>query len=188
MLHTSIQTDHEPTDLFLSFSTLALGLNIYTSASNVLASLPKPHSPTSLLKPLTRLTPWILHTSLQVLWLHFLPSSFLLSRPSLIAFLVFWGTAFAHHVGLLILAHLTKSEFPAAWKHPLLAITAIGALDAWGGWVQRSERATERVVLGAVVIAFVVYAHFVVEVVGDICEFYDIKCAPPFLALSSAGY
>ncbi|KAL8291483.1 hypothetical protein RQP46_002461 [Phenoliferia psychrophenolica] len=163
-------------DLFLSFSSLALLVNIVSSFSNVLVSLPTPHSPTSLLRPLTRLTPYILHTTLQVLWLHFLPPSYLLSRPTLIAYMVFWGTAFAHHVGLLILAHLTKSEFPAAWKHPLLGVTALGALDAWGGWVQRSERATERVVLGAVVVAFVVYAHFVVEVVGDICEFYDINC------------
>lgn len=172
---SALRTDPRTPDLFLSLSTVGLLVNIFTSAHNVLRSLPPPHSPTSLLTPLTRLTPWVLHTLFQVLWLALLPSSFLLSRPSLLAFLVFWGTAFAHHVGLLILAHLTKSEFPAAWKHPLLALSALGALDAWGGWVQSSERATERVVLAAVVLAALVYAHFVVDVVGDICEFYNIK-------------
>ncbi|KAM0748023.1 Cholinephosphotransferase [Meredithblackwellia eburnea MCA 4105] len=163
-------------DFFLTFSGIALLFNIISSSRNVLASLPLPHSPTSLLKPLTRLTPYILHTTFQILWLYFLPSSYLLSRETLVAFLVFWGLTFAHHVGLLILAHLTKSEFPAAWKHPLLFVSALGALDARFGLVQRSDIWTERVVAGCTVLATLVYGHFVWEVVGDICEFYDINC------------
>lgn len=41
--------------------------------------------------------------------------------------------------------------------------------------VQRGEGSHRVVVAICLVVALGVYAHFVWEVVGDICEFYDIK-------------
>mgnify|MGYP001576628639 FL=1 len=100
--------------------------------------------------------------------------------------MTFWGIAFAHHVGLLILAHLTKSPFPAIWKHPLLILSVLGSVDAnayrVGGW-ESVVRGHEMWVVGAsVAVAVAVYAHFVTDVIGDICEYFDIKYVFEFLS------
>ncbi|GAA5884481.1 hypothetical protein JCM6882_005268 [Rhodosporidiobolus microsporus] len=163
-------------DLFLSFSTIGLLFNIFSAFHNIYLSLPAAsRSPLHLLKPISRLSPWALHTAAMVSWLHARES--LLLRTTLFhPFAIFWGLAFAHHVQLVILSHLTKSPFPAAWKHPLLLLSILGAVDAQVGVVQTSEERTHNVVLACVGIAFLVYAHFVWEVIGDICAFYDINC------------
>lgn len=113
-----------------------------------------------------------------VSWLSAAPA--ILHSTLLIPFITFWGIAFAHHVGLLILAHLTKSPFPAIWKHPLLILSVLGSVDAnayrWGGW-ESVVRGHEKWVVGAsVALAVAVYAHFVTDVIGDICAYFDIKC------------
>lgn len=119
-------------------------------------------------------------------WLNAAP--FILYYTLLIPFLLFWGLSFAHHVGLLILAHLTKSPFPGIIKHPLLILSVIGSLDANLEWLTKGTRIElrgwqgdvgsegEKWVVGiCLALAVAVYSHFVWEVVGDICEFYDIK-------------
>ncbi|GAA6005227.1 hypothetical protein JCM11491_002627 [Sporobolomyces phaffii] len=172
-------------DLFLLFSTIGLVFNIITATQNVYKSLPAAsRSPISILKPLSRLSPWVIHTTAMLTWLHAKEST-LLRTTLFIPFAFTWGLSFAHHVQLLILAHLTKSKFPAAWKHPLLLLSILGSLDAnksriFGGssssWVQTTEERTKNTVLACLAVAFVVYSHFVYEVIGDICTFYDINC------------
>lgn len=84
----------------------------------------------------------------------------LLLRTTLfLPFALFWGIAFAHHVQLLILAHLTKSPFPAAWKHPLLILSALAAADARVGLVQTSDERVKQTVLVCLGLGVVVYAH-----------------------------
>ncbi|BGP14538.1 hypothetical protein JCM10213_001886 [Rhodosporidiobolus nylandii] len=174
-------------DLFLVFSAIGLLFNIVGATHNVYLSLPaKSRSPLHLLKPLTRLTPWLLHTAAMVSWLH-ARESLLLRTTLFIPFTLFWGLAFAHHVQLLILAHLTKSPFPAAWKHPLLLLSMLGAVDARLGLVQTTEERTHHVVLACLALAVVVYSHFVYEVIGDICAFYDINCLTIKRKPASAG-
>ncbi|GAA5868901.1 hypothetical protein JCM16303_000300 [Sporobolomyces ruberrimus] len=172
-------------DLFLAFSTIGLVFNIITATKNVYHSLPPANrSPLSILKPLSRLSPWLIHTTAMLTWLHAKEST-LLRTTLFIPFAFTWGLSFAHHVQLLILAHLTKSKFPAAWKHPLLLLSILGSLDAnksriFGGssssWIQSNEERTKNTVLVCLGLALAVYSHFVVEVIGDICAFYDINC------------
>ncbi|GAA5936635.1 hypothetical protein JCM3775_000152 [Rhodotorula graminis] len=163
-------------DCFLVFSTVGLLFNIVSATHNVYLSLPaKSRTPSSLVKPITRLTPWLVHTAAMVSWLH-AREELLLRTTLFIPFTLFWGIAFAHHVQLLILAHLTSSPFPAAWQHPLLVLSALGALDARLGIVQTSHERVKYTVLACLALGTLVYGHFVVEVIGDICEFYDINC------------
>ncbi|GAA5934069.1 uncharacterized protein JCM15063_000546 [Sporobolomyces koalae] len=170
-------------DLFLVFSSIGLVFNIITATKNVYASLPAAkRTPLSILKPLSRLSPWVVHTTAMLTWL--LAKEPLLLRTTLfIPFAFTWGLSFAHHVQLLILAHLTKSSFPAVWKHPLLILSILGSLDAnlprlvgATSWIQSSEERTKHFVMACLAFALVVYGHFVVEVIGDICTFYDINC------------
>ena len=173
--------------MFLCFSTIGLVFNIITATHNVYLSLPaSSRTPSSILKPLSRLSPWIIHTTAMLTWLYAKEST-LLRTTLFIPFDFTWGLSFAHHVQLLILAHLTKSKFPAAWKHPLLMLSILGSLDAnksriFGGssssWIQSTEERTKNTVLVCLGLALVVYSHFVYEVIGDICAFYDIKSVP----------
>ncbi|GAA5892588.1 hypothetical protein JCM5296_006169 [Sporobolomyces johnsonii] len=173
-------------DLFLVFSAIGLVFNIVTATHNVYLSLPSSSSrtPLSLIRPLSRLSPWVVHTAAMLAWLHAKEPA-LLRTPLFIPFAAVWGITFAHHVQLLILAHLTKSRFPAAWKHPLLLVSVLGAIDAnagtlfgveGGSWIQKDDERVKHTVLACFALAVIVYAHFVWEVVGDICAFYDINC------------
>ena len=51
-----------------------------------------------------------------------------------------------------------------------------GALDAKRGYVQGNLASEETVIGGCLAFSALVYGHFVWEVIGDICEFYDINC------------
>jgi len=168
-------------DCFCVFSTIGLGFNVASSTLNVYRSLPKDRTIWSIFTPLTRLSPYLLHTTAMVAWLA-APASAIIGSTRLTPFLLFWGVSFAHHVGLLILSHLSAAPFPAAWKHPLLFLSVAGAVDAnlgrlpgWAPVVQTGEGAVSGVVWACLGAAVVVYGHFVYDVVGDICEFYDIK-------------
>jgi ethanolaminephosphotransferase len=106
-------------------------------------------------------------------------NDFIMSTTLLIPFFIFWGLSFAHHVGLLILAHLTQSGFPSLSHHPLLILSVLGSLDAnlanVGYGFQGSSGSAAVVVAGSLVAAVGVYGHFIWEVIGDICRFYDMK-------------
>ncbi|GAA6003143.1 uncharacterized protein JCM10292_002889 [Rhodotorula paludigena] len=163
-------------DCFLVFSAIGLFFNIVSATHNVYLSLPaSSRNIASLVKPVTRLTPWAAHTAAMVSWL-WSREALLLRTTLFLPFALFWGIAFAHHVQLLILAHLTKSPFPAAWKHPLLILSALAAADARVELVQTSDERVKQTVLVCLGLGIVVYAHFVWEVIGDICAFYDINC------------
>lgn len=169
-------------ECFMIFSAVGLLFNIAASTKNVYASLPPAkRSPLSLIKPLSRSAPYILHTTAMILWLDAFPRD-LLHTTLLIPFMCFWGVAFAHHVQLLILSHLTASPFPAAWKHPLLILSVLGATDAnskrfFGvdAVLQTSPDRLKHTVLAALGLALVIYGHFVVTVINDICDFYQMK-------------
>ncbi|KAK4053532.1 hypothetical protein OIV83_001700 [Microbotryomycetes sp. JL201] len=171
---------------FLLFSAVGLLFNIVAAAKNVYAAMPnKNKTPLSLVRPLARLSPFILHTTVMVLWLGAFQDD-VLHTTLLIPFMFFWGLSFAHHVQLLILSHLTSSSFPAWWKHPLLVLSMLGAIDAnapkWfkaygidESFVQTSPERVKHTILSALGIALIVYGHFAITVINDICDFYGIK-------------
>ena len=79
--------------------------------------------------PLLYLLPFPATVLLQIFWLSH-PSvgeSAIIYSKSLVPFLCAWGLMFAHQVGRIILAHVTKTEFPlldSTWVWSM-----IGALD-----------------------------------------------------------
>lgn len=163
-------------DLFLCFSSVGLLFNIYAALKNIYVAMPaESRTLSSLVKPLTRLSPFIAQTFAMLGWIH-ARERLLLRTTLFIPLALFWGIASAHHVQLVILAHLTKSSFPSALYHPLVLLTVVAALDARFQIFQTTDERVKQAVLGCLAIAFLVYSHFVWEVIGDICRFYDINC------------
>lgn len=84
----------------------------------------------STLMPLIFLLPFVASAALQVLWL--LHPSFyhsnIIHSPLFLPFMCAWGLQFAHHVGRMILSHVTNTPFP--WWNPMWIWSAIGVLDA----------------------------------------------------------
>jgi len=79
--------------------------------------------------PLLYLLPFPATVLLQIFWLSHpsVEDSAIIYSESLVPFLCAWGLTFAHQVGRIILAHVTKTEFPlpdSTWIWSL-----IGALD-----------------------------------------------------------
>lgn len=79
--------------------------------------------------PLLYLLPFPTTVLLQIFWLSHpsVEDSAIIYSESLVPFLCAWGLMFAHQVGKIILAHVTKTEFPlldSTWIWSL-----IGALD-----------------------------------------------------------
>lgn len=109
-------------------------------------------------------------------------------KEHILPFIFFIGVSFAYQVGLVIVAHLTKSPYP--YFNILLLPIFAGALDALGPFLQ--ERFGKDVLGwpsalggGSYVIAYVfgclglgigVYGSFVVDVITNICGFLDIWC------------
>ena len=97
------------------------------SYSNVYKSRRK--SGQSPFTPLLYLLPFPTTVLLQIFWLSHptVEDSEIVYSESLVPFLCAWGLMFAHQVGRIILAHVTKTDFPlldATWVWSL-----IGALD-----------------------------------------------------------
>lgn len=97
------------------------------SCSNVFKS--RRQSGQSPLTPLIYLLPFPATVLLQIFWLSHpsVEDSAIIYSESLVPFLCAWGLMFAHQVGKIILAHVTKTEFPlldSAWIW-----SVIGALD-----------------------------------------------------------
>lgn len=81
-------------------------------------------------RPLLHLIPFPITAGIQIFWLSSpeLSRSALINSPLFVPFLCSWGLQFAHQVGKMILAHVTKQPFPGGDALWLLSI--LGAVDA----------------------------------------------------------
>lgn len=81
-------------------------------------------------KPLLHLLPLPTTIALQLFWLSApaYNNSRIINSSLFIPFLGAWGLQFAHQVGRMILAHLTKQPFPIF--DSLFLWSAVGAIDA----------------------------------------------------------
>lgn len=94
---------------------------------NVFKSLKGKSSP---LWPLTRLLPFVVTLVIHLAWLRapIGPSgAHLVYSNAFIWFMCFWGLQFGNQVGRMILAHVTKSEFPIIERMWIWSL--IGAVD-----------------------------------------------------------
>lgn len=113
---------------FMVFGALGLGFNIFYSYLNVLKATRAQKK--SNFRPLLLLAPFVGSALLQVAWLSHpkFNDSYILDSAAFVPFLCAWGLQFAHMVGRMILAHLTKGPFPM-WDWVWIWSVA-GALDA----------------------------------------------------------
>lgn len=80
--------------------------------------------------PLLYLLPFPVSVALQGFWLSHpsVEESAIIYSDALVPFLCAWGLQFAHQVGRMILAHVTKTDFP--YWDSLWIWSFIGAVDA----------------------------------------------------------
>ncbi|PPQ96289.1 hypothetical protein CVT26_005649 [Gymnopilus dilepis] len=172
---------------FMVFGAFGLGYNIITSYINVLrATRQEPHtarSRASSLRPLLLLLPFVFSALIQVAWLSHprYNNSYIIDSAAFVPFLCAWGLQFAHMVGRMILAHVTKGDFPL-WDWVWIWST-LGAVDAnlpkvFGipPLIQRTQKNTTILVWLTLVVSFLVYARFVTLVIRDITNYLGIAC------------
>ncbi|CAA7265644.1 unnamed protein product [Cyclocybe aegerita] len=171
---------------FMVFGAFGLGFNILHSYLNVYAAQRKGsggHQPASRTPPLLLLLPFVASALIQIAWLSHprYNDSWILGSAAFVPFLCAWGLQFAHQVGRMILAHVTKDKFPIFdW---VWAWSALGAIDAnlprvfgISPLIQTTPRRTTLFVWLTLVVSAVVYARFVVLVIRDITNFLGIAC------------
>lgn len=161
---------------FLVIGGVGLGMNILNAWLNVMHAHRK--TKTSSLPALLGLLPFAFSSTLAYLWLNASPD---ILTQHLVPFIFFLGCTFAYTVGLMITAHVTKAPFPYfnVTQVPLL----LGCLNAnlpkiTGGKVESFfGGASERPYLwGCFAFALIMYAHFAMSVITDICSYFDINC------------
>ena len=110
-----------PTLLFHHAKSSSSYINVFK------AKLASGESP---LRPLLHLLPFPVTAAIQIFWLsapHYSRSA-IIESPLFLPFLCTWGLQFAHQVGRMILAHLTKQPFPPG--DALWLMSVLGAIDA----------------------------------------------------------
>ncbi|KAJ3853734.1 Choline/ethanolaminephosphotransferase [Lentinula lateritia] len=173
---------------FMVFGAFGLAFNILSSYANVRTAMLSSGKSTT--KPLLLLLPFLFSAGIQVAWLSH-PELSAASRPGelftirnsalFIPFLCAWGLQFAHQVGRMILAHLTKTSFPV-WDW-LWVMSLVGAVDAnlpriagTSPMIQSTPLLTTLYVYTTFLISFIAYARFCVLVINDITNFMGIAC------------
>jgi ethanolaminephosphotransferase len=116
-------------EAFMVFGAVGLLFNIAGSYGNVLRAKRAAKKPT--IAPLAGLLPFVALSAQHALWLwfsHEADGTGILYSNAFLPFACAWGLQFAHAVGRIILAHVTKSPFPMFDSVTLVSI--VGAADA----------------------------------------------------------
>ena len=84
----------------------------------------------STLRPLLHLLPFLFSTLIQIVWLSHpqYNDSYIIKSAAFVPFLCAWDLQFAHQVGKINLAHITKTSF-TVWVW-IWVLSFLGALDA----------------------------------------------------------
>ncbi|KAF8553808.1 Choline/ethanolaminephosphotransferase, partial [Imleria badia] len=168
-------------EAFLTFAACVLSFSIVSSYQNVYKAMRA--TGRSHLKPLLFILPFILSAVLQVLWLLY-PSihhSNIIHSSLFLPAICAWGLQFAHHLGRVILSHVTKAPFP--WWNSMWIWNAISVLDAHlpellqrPPIIQSTPNRTAIFVYLTLAISFFTYARFCTLVIREIREYLGIAC------------
>ncbi|KDQ62969.1 hypothetical protein JAAARDRAFT_361800 [Jaapia argillacea MUCL 33604] len=168
-------------DAFMVFGGFGLAFNIITSYMNVYRS--RKASGGARYYPLLYLLPFPITVAIQVFWLSYptFSESSILYSPLFVPFLCAWGLQFAHAVGRMILAHVTKQEFP--WWDSMWIWSIVGAVDAnlprligRAPLIQSTPQNTRWFIYLSLAVSILSYARFVVLVISDITNYLGIAC------------
>jgi len=168
-------------ETFMVAGGLGLLFNIASSCSNVYRGQRAKKAP--IMEPVLSLVPCVITTALHLSWLS-APSpakSTIINSPLILPFMLIWGLQFAYQVGHMILAHVTDQPFPRFYL--MWVATAAAALDAnsiplfgMSPKFQSSYDDFAVVVYMMLVVSFLMYAEFVIAVIGQITDYLGISC------------
>jgi len=163
---------------FMVFGALALAYNIVGAYWDVL--LARQSRKQFILPPLLGLLPFLLTCALQLSWL-VADEELILKSGRFLPFLCAWGLQFAHQVGRMILAHVTRSGFPYwDWMWVWTAAMAVdaNAVSLFGREpiLQSTPLRADALVLLTLLISFTYYVRFCTLVIWDITEELGIAC------------
>ncbi|KAK7695143.1 hypothetical protein QCA50_002333 [Cerrena zonata] len=163
-------------DAVMALGGVVLAVNIITSYINVYKA--RAAAKESVLSPLLYLLPFPMTVALQVAWLSS-PSfsrSFIINSPLFMPFLCAWGLQFAHQVGRMILAHVSKQPFP--WWDWMWIWSVVGALDAnmprlfnRAPFIQHSPDNVRIFIYATLAVSLLSYTRFVTLVIKDITNY-----------------
>ncbi|CAK5265991.1 unnamed protein product, partial [Mycena citricolor] len=168
-------------EAFMVFGAVGLIFNILTSYGNVHQAMKEKKQST--FRALLRLFPFVISAGIQVFWLSHPRSdrSAIINSPLFVPFLCAWGLQFAHQVGKMILAHVTKTDFPAwdwiwVWSFAAAVDANLPRLIGRPPLLQTSPKNTAYAVWLTLAISFIAYARFCTLVIYDITNFMGIAC------------
>ncbi|KAH7105087.1 hypothetical protein BKA62DRAFT_691625 [Auriculariales sp. MPI-PUGE-AT-0066] len=200
----SIIPDAPLNEGFMLFGGVGLAFNIVTSYKNVYVSSLRAGK--SVIRPLLYLLPFPFTVVLYMSWLTpWLPLSLpkssanpldasstikpktspagfsIINSELFVPFLLAWGAEFAHQVGKMILAHVTKSAFPIwDWTWVWLGLCAIdwnaNVLFGRAPLIQTSPANTALLVYVTLALTVFRYARFCTLVIRDITNYLGIAC------------
>lgn len=167
---------------FMILSALGLGFNIIVGYSNVYKSLKRGQSA---FLPALRLVPFCISVVLHVAFLASplvgSPGKVLVQSGYMMPYLCVWGLEFAHQVGRIITAHVTKTSFPY-WDWYWVWIAAL-ALDGHAERLfktspilQATAISQAAVVFFSLGISLYSYGRFCTLVIQDITNYLGIAC------------
>lgn len=118
-------------DIFSIAYPYPLGFPLLHSLINVISVKLQPteysHPDRSVAKALAGLFPFAFMSLLAYTWMRMWPS---LVHKHLALFMPFLGLLFGHQVGLMIIAHVSKLDFPF-WNNPVYLLLATGCFLAY---------------------------------------------------------
>ena len=104
------------------------------------------------------------------LWMTARDAQIMADGQSFVALYCAFGLMFAYSVGLLIVAHVTKAKFP--YVNIALGWAILGTIDARlpEPFLQNSLGGVRLAAFGVLSLSFVLYAHFVYDVITTITK------------------
>ncbi|KAJ1975036.1 hypothetical protein H4R35_003333 [Dimargaris xerosporica] len=159
--------------LVVVISVGTISLTLFDSLLNVFQARRRQGLPVA--PALLSYAPFAAMSAVAYLWLAASPE---LLHQHLVAFFVFVTFAFGFTVGRIIVAHVTKTSFPMA-NVMLIPLTAgaVNANLAFYGLPCLIPMAYEKYyVYLCVVYSTLVYSHFALTVIRQICDYLDIWC------------
>ncbi|KZO96408.1 Choline/ethanolaminephosphotransferase [Calocera viscosa TUFC12733] len=163
---------------FMIFGALALLYNIVGAYWDVLLARRSRSQP--ILPPLLGLIPFLVTCALQLAWL-WADEALLLQSGRFLPFVCAWGLQFAHQVGRMILAHVTKNAFPFwDWMWPWTLAMAVDAnapfLFGRSPLIQSTPLRADLIVLLTLLVSLIYYVRFCTLVIWDITDYLGIAC------------
>ena len=166
-------------EVFMGLAGVGLLANVYTAYSNVDQKRKACPDYKESSSPLWGLIPFIYQTAVNLLWACG-PSSITFSKGEhvtpLLIFLIQWGLQFSHLVGLIILGHVAKIDFPKYL--PSMLLTLLVAVDSHlpSSFLHSNSTNATYTLYAITLVNGIIWAQFAFFTVSDICEYLGIKC------------